>query len=90
MKESPGLEELLAGADRDYSLGDHKLVSFLRYLEGGRSVFLVTCPGFPTPAVSLKVFHDMNAALEAAAEHLGGAARRALVVEDAAHLYPLL
>lgn len=90
MEEAPALEELLAGADGDYSLGDHKLVSFLRYLEDGRSVFLVTCPGLPTPAVNLKVFHDMNAALEAAAERLGGTARRGLVVEDAAHLYPLL
>ncbi len=90
MEAAPALEELLAGADRDYSLGDHKLVSFLRYLKGGRSVFLVAGPGLPTPAVSLRVFHDMDAALEAAAEHPGGSARRALVVQDAAHLYPLL
>jgi hypothetical protein len=90
MEKAPALEELLGGADRDYSLGDHKLVNFLRYLDGGRSVFLVTCPGLPAPAVSLKVFHDMGAALEAAAKHPGGTAQRALVVEDAAHLYPLL
>jgi nickel-dependent lactate racemase len=90
MARAPSLEELLAGADRHYSLGDHKLVSFLRYLESGRSVFLVTCPGLPTPSAGLEVFHDMGAALEAAAERLGDAAGKALVVEDAAHLYPLL
>jgi nickel-dependent lactate racemase len=90
MQEAPSLEELLAVADRDYSLGDHKLVSFLRYLEEGRSVFLVTSPGLPAPAVGLGVFHGMDAALEAAEARLGGASRRALLVEDAAHLYPLL
>jgi len=90
MREAPSLEELLNRADRDYSLGDHKLVSFLRYLEEGLSVFLVTCPGLPAPAVNLEVFHDMTAALEAAAERLGGTAGRILLVENAAHLYPLL
>ena len=90
VEKAPSLEELLAATGRDYSLGDHKLVNFLSYLESGRSVFLVTCPDLPAPAVSLKVFHDMGAALEAAAERLGGDTGRALLVEDAAHLYPLL
>jgi nickel-dependent lactate racemase len=88
MESSPALDSLLEKATRDYALGDHKLVNFLRYLESGRSVSLVAEEDLPSPAVALRVFYELDGALEAALA-TGGGEKRVLFVEDAGHLFPV-
>jgi nickel-dependent lactate racemase len=89
MVQSPSLETLLAKVGRDYSLGDHKLVSFLRYREEGKSVFLVAGKGLSAPAAALPVFSDLKEAVGAAVGRSRFKDRRLLLVEDAGHLFPV-
>lgn len=89
LETPPPLEDLLEEVAQGYRLGDHKLVSYLRFLSGGRRVMLVSetlCPGGDLP---LTVFGDLGDALEAAGAGLGEDERQLLTVEDAAHSYPL-
>jgi hypothetical protein len=85
----PSLADLLSGASADYRLGDHKLVNFLRYRESGRKVMLVSGGLSLAGGLPLRAFEDLATALKAAGEGSGRKGLRALVVEDAAHLYPL-
>jgi len=85
----PPLGDLLSRAAGEYRLGDHKLVNFLRYRDGGRRVMLVSGELSLVVGLPLQAFEVLEKALEAAGEGSGGKGQQALIVEDAAHLYPL-
>ena len=89
LEAPPPLGDLLEEVARDYRLGDHKLVNYLRYLSGGRRVILVSGTLSPGGDLPMTVFDDLGAALEAAGEGLRKEERQLLIVEDAAHAYPL-
>jgi nickel-dependent lactate racemase len=89
LESPPSLGDLLPRTAVEYRLGDHKLVNFLRYRESGRGVMLVSGELSLADGLPLQAFEDLEKALDAAGEGSGGDERRALVVEDAAHLYPL-
>ena len=88
MEAPPSLAELTDRVRSDYRLGDHKLARFLRFVEGGRKVGLLSSR-FPPGPFPLKVFVDAGEALAFAGEGTGEGKRRLLVVEDAAHTFPL-
>jgi hypothetical protein len=88
MEAPPSLAELTDRVRRDYRLGDHKLARFLRFVEGGRKVGLLSSR-FPAGPFPLKVFGDAGKALAFAGEGVPEGERRLLVAEDAAHTFPL-
>lgn len=71
-----------------YRLGDHKLVSFLRYLDGGRSASLASAALAGAAGLPLPVRAGLEAAIAEAAGKAPPGPRAALLVEDAATVFP--
>ncbi len=85
----PGLSSLLERVGRDYRLGDHKLVSLLRFLESGRSLLVASGGPLPGGSLAVPLFPSLAGALDAAEGVLEERPLRTLCVRDSAHLYPL-
>jgi len=73
----------------NYRLGDHKLLSFLRFTASGRRVWLVSPNLNAQGGLPLPIFESVESAILAATDHLVPSARRALLIEDAASLTSL-
>jgi nickel-dependent lactate racemase len=85
----PGLEDLSRQISEEYHLGDHKLASFLRYRDSGRSMLLLSHGPLHHSDVPVTVVDSISAALSRAGTVVDPSRRRVLVVEDAGHCYPL-
>jgi nickel-dependent lactate racemase len=82
----PPLAALERLACTNYRLGDHKLLSFLRFVASGRRLWLVSPTLAGRSDLPLPIFASTDAALGAATDHLPRSARRVLLVEDSASL----
>lgn len=89
-KRDVTLETLLRRVASDYRLGDHKLVNYLRYVGSGRQAWLVASRLAGRTDLPLRIFRDLSEAFAAAGSFLDPATRKALIVEDAATIFPLL
>jgi hypothetical protein len=85
----PDTEELVRRIADKYHLGDHKLASFLRYRDSGRSMSLLSRGPLRSSDVPVPVTASLPAALSRVGELLDRSQKRILVVEDAGHCYPL-
>ncbi len=83
----PELKDLTRQISEKYHLGDHKLASFLRYRDSGRSMLLLSRG--PLRHFDVPVADSLSAALSHAGELVNPSQKRILVVEDAGHCYPL-
>jgi nickel-dependent lactate racemase len=86
----PGLDDLTRQITKRYHLGDHKLASFLRYRDSGRSMVLLSRGPLGVDDVPVPVADTVAAALSHAGRLTDRSQKKVLVVEDAGHCYPLL
>jgi nickel-dependent lactate racemase len=85
----PDTEDLVRQIADKYHLGDHKLASFLRYRDSGRSMLLLSRGPLRRSDVPVTVVDSLPDALSRAGGPVDQSRRQILVVEDAGHCYPL-
>jgi nickel-dependent lactate racemase len=85
----PALGKLTRQIAEEYHLGDHKLASFLRYRESGRSMILLSRGPLCRSDSPVTVVDNLPAALSHAGRLVDRLQKRILVVEDAGHCFPI-